>query len=408
MKKLLIAVILLSIGSSVFSQGGWTRPNYSHGTIGNGYSGDSAIAFPTGCGAPNTVASINLYSKPIKKANIYLDSCNHMFWFFDPKTLAWDTLHAGIGGLSRFGLEDIRRTGNGYISMSGLTFQIDSVRKWILTADTTEWHKKAGNVVNMRYISSANSLTILNSGSLTVDGNESFIGDRVRFNTSLGMATMEIPLGKGPLGVLLDSNANATTNGNLLYFQQGNATKDFPISFYTQFNQNSASLYSNVQVGFSFTTSPGTGKPYLITTQGYNNNSNAGDIILRPGTAQNGLFTSRQTGNANVDIDPLNQGVAIIRNTARMNVSVQSGSTTITNSAYTWEYSGSSNVAWNAPTVSGNSGNVWEIKNRGSGTVTLTRQGSDLLYSSATTTVFDILPGETWRIQSDGTYIIIK
>lgn len=95
MKKIIFIFSILLISLASHSQGGWLKNNNSHGTIGNGYSADSAIAFPTGCGAPTTMSGINKYSKPIKKANQYLDTCAHKFWFYDPKLDAWDTLRVG-------------------------------------------------------------------------------------------------------------------------------------------------------------------------------------------------------------------------------------------------------------------------------------------------------------------------
>lgn len=94
--KILIFILSMMIGVA-YGQGGWTRPNNSHGTIQNGISVDSAMGFPAGCGSPTSMAGINKYTKPIKKPNQYLDTCNHRFYFYDPARDSWDTIHAGSG-----------------------------------------------------------------------------------------------------------------------------------------------------------------------------------------------------------------------------------------------------------------------------------------------------------------------
>lgn len=53
---------------------------------------DSTLSYPTGCGAPS------LNGGKDDQSAIYFDSCNHLFYFFDPKYGLWDTLSSSIGG----------------------------------------------------------------------------------------------------------------------------------------------------------------------------------------------------------------------------------------------------------------------------------------------------------------------
>jgi hypothetical protein len=92
MKKIISLLILSVICLSAYTQGGWTKPNNSYGSIDNRKSVDSTFLYPTGCGTPISLKAYNL-----KKAALYLDSCNHKFWFYDPKLDAWDTLSPGSG-----------------------------------------------------------------------------------------------------------------------------------------------------------------------------------------------------------------------------------------------------------------------------------------------------------------------
>jgi len=86
MKKILFA-FLLFISFQSFGQGGWTRPNNSHGVLSKGVGGDSAVYIPTGSGAPS--GAIEFYTAPIRKAGIYLDSTNNIFYFYNPKDSTW-------------------------------------------------------------------------------------------------------------------------------------------------------------------------------------------------------------------------------------------------------------------------------------------------------------------------------
>lgn len=90
MKIILISLFSIFITSVTFSQGGWTRPNNSYGIMSNRQSVDSAFLFPTGCGAPTSLKAYDL-----KKAAIYLDTCSHRLWFYDPSHSAWDSAHLG-------------------------------------------------------------------------------------------------------------------------------------------------------------------------------------------------------------------------------------------------------------------------------------------------------------------------
>ncbi len=52
---------------------------------------DSAFSIPTGCGTPLSIKSQDIEKRLFQ----YYDSCNKKFWVYDPKLLAWDTIHIG-------------------------------------------------------------------------------------------------------------------------------------------------------------------------------------------------------------------------------------------------------------------------------------------------------------------------
>lgn len=85
--------------------------------------------------------------------------------------------------------------------------------------------------------------------------------------------------------------------------------------------------------------------------------------------------------------------------------SVVSGTTqTLDTTATVWIFSGSSAATWTLPALSGNTDLFYFIKNRGSATITLTRAGSDNLYTTASVTSLVINPGEAYEISNDGSF----
>lgn len=94
-KIFLILFTVLSFASEAQVYTPMTAPGYQYKRL----APDSTLHIPTFCGLPN-LRSIN----PRKQGAIAFDSCNHRFYFYDPKRLAWDTT-AG-GGLSQSALND--------------------------------------------------------------------------------------------------------------------------------------------------------------------------------------------------------------------------------------------------------------------------------------------------------------
>lgn len=87
MRKLIILSILCFL--SVFAKGQVYQLMPQYGYDAKRMNFDSTISIPTFCGAPS------LLSNKIKKAALAFDSCNNLFYFYNPKTLAWDTIRSG-------------------------------------------------------------------------------------------------------------------------------------------------------------------------------------------------------------------------------------------------------------------------------------------------------------------------
>lgn len=79
---------------------------------------------------------------------------------------------------------------------------------------------------------------------------------------------------------------------------------------------------------------------------------------------------------------------------------------TLANTVGAYVFSGTT-ATWTLPAVSGNTGVAYWIKNRGSGTLTLSRAGADNLYDTTTRTTISIAAGASARILNDGTYWLV-
>lgn len=87
--KILIALLLFGVAASAQ----YIKPNNAYGVIENRRVEDSTLFYPTGCGSPS-LRSVNMLH-----GAIYMDSCNHRVWIFDPAGAGqWDSLHLGISG----------------------------------------------------------------------------------------------------------------------------------------------------------------------------------------------------------------------------------------------------------------------------------------------------------------------
>src|ERR1700690_3185637 len=101
MKKIFFLLfILISLKGYSQSDSGYVKPNNSFGTIENRRWIDSCILLPTGCGTPR------LNGPDMHHFAIWMDSCSHHVFFYDPKLKVWDTLNkaGGSGGGSTYNL----------------------------------------------------------------------------------------------------------------------------------------------------------------------------------------------------------------------------------------------------------------------------------------------------------------
>lgn len=98
MKKLL-SILLFSLAFIVVK----AQRNFIPNTTPTNFkkvAGDSVLLYPTGCGNPANLTGVDSLKK---MGAIYIDSCAHRLWVYDPKLKAWDSVHLGPGGTGGIG-----------------------------------------------------------------------------------------------------------------------------------------------------------------------------------------------------------------------------------------------------------------------------------------------------------------
>ena len=90
-KKYLTFFVLTFFVNFVSGQVYQSMPQYGYGPV-KRFDVDSTLTIPTVCGVPT------LKSNLTRKSAIAFDTCNNRFYFYNSKTLVWDTIKGGAGG----------------------------------------------------------------------------------------------------------------------------------------------------------------------------------------------------------------------------------------------------------------------------------------------------------------------
>jgi len=119
-------------------------------------------------------------------------------------------------------------------------------------------------------------------------------------------------------------------------------------------------------------------------------------IVIRPG--QSVMLTP---GSANLwDVHGLSLS------TVRSVIVDANATMTLTRDASVYVNSGGA-PTWTLPAIANNTGLLYKIKNRGTGSITLTRAGSDQIYDTAAVSTLTITAGSSVDIVNDGTYWLV-
>jgi len=175
MRKLLIIFLLFALKSNGQVYQSMTQYGYDAKRM----NFDSTLQIPTVCGVPTLKSVVG-----VKKAAIAFDSCNKRFYFYNPKTLVWDTIQGGAGGGSSTDTTSLSNRINLKLNIS------DTANKWVGSVtglnDSTIRVVKDGTTTDITIRSSATvtSATRLitsvynNSGSTILKGSVIYINGR--------------------------------------------------------------------------------------------------------------------------------------------------------------------------------------------------------------------------------------
>jgi len=171
MKKIVLFLLTILFCGALFAQpGNWqargTRDKYE------GIAAKKVLLIPTGCGAPSALLSKDSLEK---QGALFADTCNNRLYFFNSKTLVWDSVHVGVaaagsgGGSGNFNAGSYYRILNpGTQAMKTIQpafgVSIDSATDYLtFEADTAALSTKA-NVQKLHEILDAKKLETADSG----------------------------------------------------------------------------------------------------------------------------------------------------------------------------------------------------------------------------------------------------
>lgn len=141
-KKFLSVFILTFFVKFGFSQVYQSMPQYGYGPV-KRMDIDSSLTIPTTCGVPSIRTNLT------RKSAIAFDTCNNRFYFYNSKTLVWDTIRAGstIDTANRF-VNSVTKVNDSTIRVVKGTTTSDIVINPQATRLVTEVYNKTGSPIS--------------------------------------------------------------------------------------------------------------------------------------------------------------------------------------------------------------------------------------------------------------------
>jgi len=267
----------------------------------------------------------------------------------------------------------------------------------------------SGNVrtrLDNQVIGTTGQIAYNNSGTMAGNAALTTTGTAVTLGTGTVTAPIDFNISKATAGNVGIGVQNTNTGGNEQVYFIESGTLNAGIG---RFNSAIATNWVGTTISqadsfFAYSGSSNTkpivlsGLPIygLIGTTGTNLGFRQDATGFRVGTI-NGLQTAN-TLTGQID-------GTFRANSFYMKTSTSSATTlTLDATATAWIFTGSTATTWTLPALSGNTDRIYRIKNRGSATITLTRAGSDNLYTTASVTTLTINPGEAYEVVNDGSF----
>lgn len=244
-KKFLSVFVLTFFAKFGFGQVYQSMPQYGYGPV-KRMDIDSTLTIPTVCGVPTLKSNI------LRKSAIAFDTCNNRFYYYNSKTLIWDTIKGGGGSTSDtasvvkatvHNAENATLTKGTVVYLYGATGNVASVKRAYNTSDTFSSKTFAivkndipqgatGTVITQGVVDKLN-LGAYNEGDIvwldSIPGqftknkpsapyHQVFIGIVERANAGNGQLYVKIQNGY-ELGELHNVSVNSQADNDVLYYQ---------------------------------------------------------------------------------------------------------------------------------------------------------------------------------------------
>ena len=232
-------------------------PQYGYGPV-KRFDVDSSLTIPTTCGVPLLRTNLT------KKSAIAFDTCNNRFYFYNAKTLAWDTIKGGSGSTIDTTSLSNRINLKLSISDSGSMLnpylrKIDTTNKWVNSVtklnDSTLQIVKGVTTTNVSITTATNATRLITkvwnkSGATITKGSVVYIdGAHSSVLPSIALAKANAELTSAyTYGLVVDDIAN---NSEGTVIQNGTITNlNLPTTSYT----DGQILYLSPTIAGGYTT----------------------------------------------------------------------------------------------------------------------------------------------------------
>lgn len=243
MKKIFLLVLLfIGLKNVVFPQN-FQKPNNSYGTLGNRWSIDSVLYFPTYHGAPTDTSflfsyGLNNHGQRLAKAALYYDSAGHHLYVWDPSLNAWHIADSSSGGTSGLAL----LKANNLSDILNITLARNNLGLSTVAASGAYADLSGTPSLNFLPLTFGSSQTIATGGS-----NLSFSGVG---NLYFANSTADRSLNLTDSSLSLSNNARSTVYGGLIKSGSGIQINGGTGAFGLNILSDSAYWYDNTNTAF--------------------------------------------------------------------------------------------------------------------------------------------------------------
>lgn len=321
-----------------------------------------------------------------------------------PTTAAgWDAVMLPTGG----GILPITNGGTGVSSLSA-TPAASSLAEWDANSNLSANNLIQGWTTTASTASGTLTMTVTSTQIQQVTGTHDYIVQLPTTGVVAGMTfyvfnaqasnVVTVNASGGASIVILAANTSA-------WFTANAATPTIAAGWNSYYNGVSVTGGKNPAIQNSLTLAGTDGDTVTFPSGG-------GTVVTTTGS-QNVSNKNLTTGNTIAASDTLTNNGTISGGTmspaqfAPTVTTSSAGTLTLSTSDTSYVYTGSSTSTWTLPAVSGNTGTVLFLANRGTGIVTLTSNSGSQIYDASAVASISITPGLAVTVVNDGTYWVV-